>query len=129
MSKYPDDDRLLVELAKGDEASWRKLYDDIRSPFRLYFIGNGCKPEEAIEIYQEAMVILHRKVLSGKLKPPMESTIKTYLIGVGRILMMRRGSKESNWDDEFPELGIKAEIEHQHEQKAQARLVRDLLMN
>lgn len=127
MSKYPNDDRLLSELAQGDEASWHKLYDDMRSPFRLYFLGNGCKPEETIEIYQEAMVILHRKVVSGKLKPPMESTLKTYLIGVGRILMMRRGSKEDNWNDEFPDLGIKADIEQQHEQKAQAKLVQSLL--
>jgi RNA polymerase sigma factor (sigma-70 family) len=127
MSKYPDDDQILKSLANGKESSWRKLYDDLRSPFRLYFIGNGCTPEEAIELFQEAMVILHRKVISKQLQPPMQSTIKTYLIGVGRILMMRRGKQKPGMDHEFPELGIDAEVDNQHEQVAKARLVQSLL--
>jgi RNA polymerase sigma factor (sigma-70 family) len=127
MSKYPEDDRLIAELSTGSDESWKKLYDDLRSPFRLYFIRNGCPPEKAIELYQEAMVVLHRNITRKKLIAPMESTLKTYVIGVGRMLYMRQGQNTKQWTPEIPDVGAAAEIENIHEQKAQAQLVKQLL--
>ena len=127
MSKYPEDDQLLSALASGDEASWNDLYNDLRSPFRLYFIRIGYAPEKTIELYQEAMVILHKNVISGKLEAPLHSTLKTYLIGVGRILVMRSGKDAYTWETEIPDLGIEAEVDRYHEQKAQANIVKRLL--
>jgi RNA polymerase sigma factor (sigma-70 family) len=127
MSKYPEDDQLLSALAAGDEASWNTLYDDLRSPFRLYFIKTGYDPEKTIALFQEAMVILHKNIISGKLEAPLHSTLKTYLIGVGRILVMRSSKEHYSWETEIPDLGMEAEVERYHEQKAQASMVSKLL--
>ncbi|MCG8326976.1 MAG: sigma-70 family RNA polymerase sigma factor [Chitinophagales bacterium] len=127
MNKYPEDDQLLSSLVNGDETSWRKLYDEVRSPFRLFFIRHGCPPEEAIELFQEAMVIFHRKVTTRKLQAPMSSTIQTYIIGIGRVLMMRKGANVNQWETEIPDIGIEAEIESQHERKAKVQFIKNLL--
>lgn len=126
MSNYPEADKQLQELAKGGDVAWHRFYDDHRSPFRLYFLKMGQRPEAVIELYQEANVILHRKVTTGQLAPPMSSELLTYLIGVGRMLARRQGSS-LDWDEEIPEVAVGPEVEQAHERSAQADLVRQLL--
>ena len=128
MSNYPDDDRRLQQLAADDGKAWKELYDNMRSPFRLFFIKYGAMPpEDALELYQDAMVALYRNVVNGKLQPPLSSTLKTYLFGIGKILLKKKGEGAGNWDDDIPELPIEPEIESRQEQSAKAELVRRLL--
>ena len=128
MSNYPDDDRLMQQLAAGDETAWNKLYDDTRSPFRLFFIRYGAlPPEEAIELYQDAMVVLHRNCTNGKIQAPLQSSIRTYLFGIGKILLRKKGTDTRQWDDNIPELPVEPEVESRESQHAKAELVRRLL--
>ncbi|MCB0585801.1 MAG: sigma-70 family RNA polymerase sigma factor [Phaeodactylibacter sp.] len=128
MSKYPDDDRRLQKLAAGQGQEWKSLYDEMRSPFRLFFIKYGAMPPEAaLELYQEAMVVLYRNVVNGKLQPPLASTLKTYLFGIGKILLKKKDNTTGDWGDDIPELPVAPEVESQQEQKAKAELVRRLL--
>ncbi len=128
MVSHADDERLLPRLAQGDEVSWHKLYEDLRTPFRLFFIRYGAMPpEEALELYQEAMVVLYRNCTSGKLKAPLKSSIKTYLIGIGKILLLKKGTDTNQWDDNIPELAAEAEVDSREDQRAKAALVQRLL--
>ncbi|MCB9273662.1 MAG: sigma-70 family RNA polymerase sigma factor [Lewinellaceae bacterium] len=128
MSSYPEDDQLIRQLAAGDEGAWRRLYDDMRSPFRLFFIRYGAMaPEDALNLFQEAMVVLHRNCTGGKIQPPLTSSIKTYLFGIGKILLKKNGVDTRHWDDDIPELPVAPEVESREDQRANAELVRRLL--
>ena len=128
MSKYPDDDRRLQLLATDKGQAWEELYDEMRSPFRLFFIKYGAMaPEAALELYQEAMVVLYRNIVNGKLQNPLDSTLKTYLFGIGKMLLRKKGAATGNWDDDIPELPVEPEVESRQEQSAKAELVRRLL--
>ena len=128
MSKYPDDDRKLSQLATDDSQAWKELYDELRSPFRLFIMKYGAMgPEAALELYQDAMVVLYRNIISGKLQPPLASALKTYLFGIGKILLKKRNEGTGNWDDDIPDLPVAPEVESRQDEAARAELVRQLL--
>lgn len=124
---YPHDDAQLEQLRRGHQEAWRTLYEEARSPFRLYFIRYGTAPEIATEMFQEAMVILNRNIRTGKLQAPLKSTLRTYIIGIGRILLMRKGANTQQWEGEIPDIPVVPEIEDQEEQKEKAHFARQLL--
>jgi RNA polymerase sigma-70 factor (ECF subfamily) len=124
---YQQDDAQLEQLRNGDQNAWRALYEATRSPFRLYFIRYGTAPEVATDMFQEAMVILNRNIRTGKLQAPLKSTLRTYIIGIGRVLLLRKGTDTRQWEGEIPEIPILPEIEDRQEQNAKAQLARQLL--
>lgn len=129
MSKYKTDEHRLESLIQGKERAWQTIYDDIREPFRLFFLKNSnLDPEQAIELYQEAMVVFHKNVTRGKLVAPLQSALKTYLIGIGKMLYLKKsGKKIDAWIDEIPDQAIMPVVEDQAERKDQKELVRRLL--
>ena len=58
----------------------------------------------------------------------MQSSLKTYLFGIGKVLCRKRFSgRKFDWTDEIPETGEAAEAETTAERRAKAELVRNLL--
>ncbi len=128
MSNYLHDEQRLSLLATGNENDWRRWYDDVRSPFRLFFLKHATLQEEAVnELFHDAMVVFHRKVINGSLQAPLESSLRTYLFGIGKVLYLKRGHKGTNWDHEIPDVPVAAEMDRWADQQAQAELVRRLL--
>lgn len=129
MSKYKTDELRLEQLSQGKERVWQTIYDDIRDPFRLFFLKNSSlDPDQAIELYQEAMVVFHKNVVRGKLVAPLKSTLRTYLIGIGKMLYLKKsGKKIDAWIDEIPDQAVQPIVEDKAERKEQAELVRRLL--
>lgn len=129
MSKYQADEQRLQLLATGEDHHWKAFYDDIRQPFRLFFLKNSSfSAEDATELLHEAMVIFHRKVMSGGLQPPLESRLKTFLIGIGKILARKKDkSLVTSWENEIPDSAIEPAIERHEASQANAALVDQLL--
>lgn len=128
MAEYLQDDARLTLLATGQDEHWRTLYDDYRSPFRLFFLKyTGADPETVNTLYQDVLVIVHRKVINGQLVPPMQSSLKTYLFGVGKMLYRKQRNTTIQWQDDIPEIPIAAEVEDRAERREQAALVKRLL--
>ena len=126
-SKYFEDEKLLEQLTTGDDRIWKGLYNDIREPFRAYFLKNtGIKPDEAVELFHKVMIIFHRKVVSGGLTPPLSSKLKTYIIGIGKNVARQQGFKELG-DDEFPEIPVAPVADTNAEAEENARKVKGLL--
>jgi len=127
MSKYQEAERRLKELQSGGDIAWKAFYDDMRSPFRLFFMKiANLNPEEAGELFHDTMIVFHRNVRNGKLLSPLQSNLKTYLFGIGKNVLRKRGRK-GNWETEIPDVGVEAIVESQHEREAKASLVRRLL--
>ncbi len=128
MSKYARDEDRLRELALGGDASWRTFYDDLRSPFRLFFLKHTTwSPEQVGALYQDVMVVLHRKVTSGDLQAPLRSSLRTYLFGVGKMLYRKQGGSKVQWEEEIPEVAVPASVEDHIAERERAAWVRDLL--
>ena len=128
MSKYARDEERLRELAQGGDAAWRTFYDDLRSPFRLFFLKHtNWGPEQVTSLYQDAMVVVHRKVTSGDLEAPLRSSLRTYLFGVGKMLYRKQGGTRIQWEEEIPEVAIPQGVEDRITERERAKWVRDLL--
>lgn len=128
MSKYATDERRIQTLATGDDLAWRTLYDDLRSPFRLFFLKHtSWSPEQVNALYQDAMVVLHRKVTSGDLAAPLRSSLRTYLFGVGKMIYRKQGGAGVQWEEEIPDVAVPPSVENQIEQRERAAWVRSLL--
>lgn len=128
MSKYATDEQRLIELSTGHSTHWRKLYEELRSPFRLYFLKHsGQSPEAINELYQDAMVVLHRKITSGDLEAPLKSSLKTYLFGVGKVLFRKSLDRKMDWEDEIPEVAIPAAVEDKIVVEERAAWIRAIL--
>jgi RNA polymerase sigma-70 factor (ECF subfamily) len=75
---------VIAELRRGDTRVLESLYSDHKEEFTSWLrkdlhIGR----EEALEFFQEAVVILYENVTSGKLTV-LTSSVKTYLFSIGR---------------------------------------------
>ncbi|MCB0638127.1 MAG: sigma-70 family RNA polymerase sigma factor [Lewinella sp.] len=128
MGDYAQDDARLALLATGQDEHWRNLYDDFRSPFRLFFLKyTGADPEAVNTLYQDALVVLHRKVVQGQLTAPLQSSLKTYLFGVGKVLYRKQRHSAVQWEDDIPDIPVPAEIEDRTAQREQAAFVQRLL--
>lgn len=128
MSNYAADESRLQALATGSDAAWRVLYDDLRSPFRLFFLKHtSWEPERVNALYQDAMVVLHRKVTNGDLVAPLRSSLRTYLFGVGKMIYRKQGGTATKWEEEIPEVAIPPAVEDRIAQREQAAWIRNLL--
>ncbi|MCB0652923.1 MAG: sigma-70 family RNA polymerase sigma factor [Saprospiraceae bacterium] len=91
-SNYQNEEKLLEQLAGGDDRVWKDFYHDVREVFCGHFIKYArINPSQALELLHEAMVILHRKAVNGSLKAPLQSRLSTFLVGIGKNLCRRKG--------------------------------------
>ena len=129
MGNYREDEKRLDLLKTGRDQAWKDWYDEMREPFRLFFIKYGAiEPETALSLFHDAMVIFHANVREQKLEAPLKSTLRTYLFGIGKILLKKQGIQLENViDGEIPEIPIQPNVETTAEQQENASLVRDLL--
>jgi RNA polymerase sigma factor (sigma-70 family) len=128
MSNYKADEQRLQDLATGREANWRLFYEDMRSPFRLFFLKyTGLDSATVNVLYQDAVVVLHRKVSNGDLVAPLKSSLKTYLFGVGKMLYRKQNGQTAKWEDEIPEIAIPPSVEDKIAREERAIWVTHLL--
>jgi len=127
MSKYRQDEKLLIQLKSGDRQRWHSFFDDNRQPFAAFLIKYGnVDSDEADQMYQEAIVLLHRNIREGKLETPLRSSLRTYLFAIGKNLCRKRGRSKLTFPDEVPDLPENP-IEEEHDRHHCAELVSRLL--
>lgn len=128
MGSYQQDENRLRQLQKGKDADWKAWHTEVKEPFRLFFLQHGrMDGEEAKALFHEAMVVFHRKVTAGSLQTPLKSTLKTYLIGIGKMLCRRKGKPVEAAVSEIPEMGEEPDVLAVIHVREQADLVRNLL--
>lgn len=81
--------QLLTDIGKGEKQAIARLYRENREKFinwstRNYQLTNN----EAMDIYQDTMVIFYHHVVSGKLKNS-EAKLETYLFGIAKNLILK----------------------------------------
>lgn len=97
----------IIEAIKaGSEKILFQLYESYRDEFVSWAIRNHqISIEEAKDIFQEAIVGLYKNVKGGK-ADSLESSIKTYLFGIGKNIilnLLKRKGIETKVYEQFTE--------------------------
>jgi len=78
-----------LELIKsGNEKAITELYENYRQEFFVWIKNKyKCTDEEALDAYQESVLVLYNNIKKGKLTK-FTSSIKTYLFAIGRNVVL-----------------------------------------
>ena len=79
---------LLEGLAKNDREAIETIYKQHYNMVQSMILSNSGYPEDARDIFQEAMIVLYEKARSGSFE--LNSQLKTYLYSVCRRLWLKR---------------------------------------
>lgn len=89
------DQELFQELKTGSEEVLRTLYRTYRETFIHWAMNQpgNYQEEEAVDAFQESMIILYEKVQSGQINE-LRSSVKTLLFAIAKNRLRKQGSKE-----------------------------------
>lgn len=79
---------LLKGLAENDKKSIETIYRENYSVIQSFIVKNNGYPDDARDIFQEAMIVLFEKVTSGTFE--LTCQLRTYLYSVCRRLWLKR---------------------------------------
>jgi len=83
-----NDQKLLEGLAQNDRKAIEAIYRQHYNMVQSLILNNSGYPDDARDIFQEAMIVLYEKVTSGSFE--LNSQLKTYLYSVCRRLWLKR---------------------------------------
>ncbi len=88
------DTELLHLLQQGDERVLSGLYTAYRAPFLKWAEKHfGFDYERAVDVYQDATVVLYQNARNGKLQG-LQASLKTYLFAIGKHLILTELRKQ-----------------------------------
>ena len=88
MSNIDQDKHLLEGLALNDREVIEAIYRDNYPMVQALILNNSGNSDEARDIFQEAMIVVYEKAVSGSLE--LHCQLKTYLYSVCRRLWLKR---------------------------------------
>lgn len=88
MSNLEQEKLLLDGLALNDRQAIETIYRDNYAVVQAFVLNNSGNADEARDLFQEAMIVLYEKAVSGSFE--LHSQLKTYLYSVCRRLWLKR---------------------------------------
>ena len=88
MRTETNEQKLLEGLAQNDRKAIETIYRQHYNMVQSLILSNSGYPDDARDIFQEAMIVLYEKVRSGSFE--LNSQLKTYLYSVCRRLWLKR---------------------------------------
>ncbi len=83
----------LRKIREGDESVLKEIYHLHRKEFLAWAVrGYHVGREDAADIFQDAVIIFYKNVLSGKLEQ-LSASLKTYLFAIGKNRLLKFGEK------------------------------------
>ncbi|MDO6432474.1 sigma-70 family RNA polymerase sigma factor [Flavitalea sp. BT771] len=113
-----NEQQLLQGLALNDRKAIETIYKQHYNMVQSLILNNNGSPDDARDIFQEAMIVLFEKVKSGSFE--LNCLIKTYLYSVCRRLWLKRLSQQQRISPEVEKLEETVPVEEDlelHEQK------------
>jgi RNA polymerase sigma factor (sigma-70 family) len=95
--KIYDEEKVLLEgLATNDTSAIETIYRENYAAIQAYIVKNNGYPDDARDIFQEAMIVLFEKAKSDSFI--LSCQIKTYLYSVCRRLWLKKLQKQSRYN-------------------------------
>jgi RNA polymerase sigma factor (sigma-70 family) len=116
-------DSELVKLVRaGDVAGLSFVYEKYRKEFLNWIRKfSGCSTDEAQEFYQATTIILYENIMSSKVTE-LQSSLKTYLFGIGKNLTYQHHRKTQRMEKVKAEYMIEVELLAESRNAIQAEL-------
>ncbi|HAA12869.1 MAG TPA: RNA polymerase subunit sigma [Cytophagales bacterium] len=92
------DAEILERIERGDEKALEFLYKKYHRMMTRLVVSNNGTPDEAKDIYQEALVVFWQKAISGNLT--LTSKISTYLYSICLNLWRKELDRKSRLSNE-----------------------------
>jgi RNA polymerase sigma factor (sigma-70 family) len=112
--------KLLEGLALNDGKAIETIYKQHYNMVQALILNNSGYPDDARDIFQEAMIVLYEKVKSGSFE--LNCQLKTYLYSVCRRLWLKRLGQSQRITSEVEGLQETVPVEDElerHEQRNQ----------
>lgn len=101
---FKKEKELLEQIRSGDEKAMERIYNKYRSEFLGWSMDKyNISEDDALDHYQDTVTIFFEKTMNGTLAE-IESTIKTYLFGIGKNKIRQKFQSESK--EEQHTLGV-----------------------
>lgn len=118
MRTVSNEQQLLHGLAQNDRQAIETIYKQHYNMVQSLILNNNGTPDDARDIFQEAMIVLFEKTKTGSFE--LNCLIKTYLYSVCRRLWLKRLSQLQRISPEVEKLEETVPVEEDmelHEQK------------
>jgi RNA polymerase sigma factor (sigma-70 family) len=125
-----NEQKLLEGLAKNDRKAIETIYKEHFNMVQSLILNNSGYPDDARDIFQEAMIVLYQKARSGSFE--LNSQLKTYLYSVCRRLWLKRLNQMQRISPEVDNLEETVPVEEElerHEQRNRDFLTMEQAMN
>lgn len=87
------ENQIIIDIRAGKTEALDLIYKTHRTDFLQWLQAHyHCNEADALDIFQDSMIVLYRHVMSGKLAG-LDSTLKTYLFGIGKRTYLNRKHK------------------------------------
>jgi RNA polymerase sigma factor (sigma-70 family) len=93
---YDQEKALLEGLAANDTTAIESIYRENYAVIQAFIVKNNGYPDDARDIFQEAMIILFEKAKSSSFV--LSCQIKTYLYSVCRRLWLKKLQKQNRYN-------------------------------
>lgn len=93
----------IIKLIRGgDQLVLRKIYDENREAFIKFSRKYNVERYDAIDIYQDAIIVLYENIANGKITD-LKSKVSTYLFAIGKykIFQMHRDNSKVELSSEL----------------------------
>ncbi len=92
--KYQEDENLYTQIKNKNELVTKRLFTELKTPFKLFLLKSYYLSEEQIwDIYCDAFTIFCMNIREGKLELPLNSSLKTYFFGIGKMFVLKHYEK------------------------------------
>jgi RNA polymerase sigma factor (sigma-70 family) len=88
VSNFEQEKQLLEGLALNDRLVVETIYRDNYPMIQAFILNNNGDSDEARDIFQEAMIVIYEKAVSGTFE--LNCQLKTYIYSVCRRLWLKR---------------------------------------
>lgn len=88
---------ILVALKKDDKSVLKSIYLEHKSTFLGFAKTYNINSEDALDIYQDAIIALRENALKGHLDI-LKSELKTYLFSIGKYMFYKRLKENKKMD-------------------------------
>jgi len=114
-----EQEKLLLEgLALNDRQAIETIYRDNYAVIQAFVLNNSGNADEARDLFQEAMIVLYEKAVSGSFE--LHSQLRTYLFSVCRRLWLKRLQQMNRYTGQVEMLEDTVPVEEEmemHEKK------------
>jgi len=110
--KYKDRNTLIEGIRNQDKKTLQFIYAKYFPTIKRFIIDNQGSEQDAKDVFQEAIIIIYRKIKDGTFD--LSSTFKTYLYSVCRFIWVKQLAKNKELEEDKNNYAEYEQIEEVH---------------